>query len=66
MVQYEKRVTWRVQHEKRATWRNINCHSELWKKCTRIVHFGAQTDNGPFVDGLLYTGKNLSIYLTEI
>ena len=30
----------RVQHEK-----NINCHSEIQKKCGRIVRYSAQTDN---------------------
>ena len=29
--------------------KNINCHSEIRKKCTRIVHYSAQTDNGPSV-----------------
>ena len=53
-VQHKKIVTqksgawkWRsmkkVQYEKSVTWKNINCHSEIWKKCTRIVHFSAQT-----------------------
>ena len=35
----------RVQHEKKATRKNINCCSEIWKKCTRIVHYSAQTDD---------------------
>ena len=30
--------------------------SELWEeKCTRILHLCAQIDNGPSVDGSLYT-----------
>ena len=48
-----------VQHEKSSTWRNINCHSEILKKCTRIVPYSAQTDNGPSVDGPLYIGLEL-------
>ena len=44
-----------VQYEETATWKNINFLREIWKKCTRIVHYSAQTDNGPSVDGPLYT-----------
>ena len=40
-----------VQHEK-----NTNCHSEIWKNCTRKVHYNEQTDNRTSVDGPLYTG----------
>ena len=47
----------RVEHEKSATWKNINCHSEIPKKCTRMVHYSPWTDNGPSVDGPLYTGS---------
>ena len=56
-MQHEKRAAWKncnmksVQHEK-----NINCHSEIWKNCTRKVHYSAQTDNRTSVDGPLYTG----------
>ena len=46
----------KVQHEKSATRKNIKCHSKIRKNCTRIVHNSAQTDNGPSVDGPLYTG----------
>ena len=31
----------KVRHEKSATGKNINCHSEIRKKCLRIVHYGA-------------------------
>ena len=41
----------KVQHE--------NCHSEIRKRCTRIGHYSAQTDNGPFLDRSLYTGHIL-------
>ena len=32
----------KVQHK-----RNINCHSKIQEKCTRKVHYSAQTDTGP-------------------
>ena len=50
----------RVQHEKHVTWRSMNCYSEVRKKCTRILHFRAQTDNGPSVDRPLCTGDIMS------
>ena len=68
-VQHEKITTqksaiWKkcsvkkVQHEKSATWKKINCHSEIRKKCTRIVQYSAQTDNGLSVDDRpLYTSE---------
>ena len=43
----------RLQHEKRVTLGNINCHSEVRKKCTKILHYRAQSDNGSSVDGPL-------------
>ena len=42
--------------------KNINCHNEIRKKCTRIVHYSAQMGNGPFADGPLYTGMKKSIF----
>ena len=47
----------KVQHEKSATWKNITCLCEIRKKCTRIVHYSAQMNNGLSVDGTLYTGQ---------
>ena len=57
----------KVQHEKssiskKCNMKNINCHNEIRKKCTRIVHYSAQMGNGPFVDGPLYTGMKNSIF----
>ena len=53
----------KVKHRNGAIWKkcnmkNINCRSEIWKKCTRIVHYSAQTDNEPSVDGSLYTSED--------
>ena len=44
----------KVQHQQ-----NINCHSEIRKKCTRIMHYSVQMDNDPFIDGPLYTDLNV-------
>ena len=40
MVQYMKRVCnmKMMLYEKSATWKSINCHSEIRKKCTRVVN----------------------------
>ena len=63
MVPYEKKSNMkRAQYGKSATWKNINCHNEIRKKCTRIVHYSAQMGNGPFVDGPLYTAMKKSIF----
>ena len=48
----------RVQHEKKLTWKNANSHSEKRKKCKKIVHYSAQTDNSLSTDGPLYTVMN--------
>ena len=55
IVQYKK-----VQHQRSATWKTCNMKKykfPQWirKKRTRIVHYSAQTDNGPSVDGPLCT-----------
>ena len=42
----------KLQHEKSARVKYAK------KKCTRVVHQGAQMDNGSSVDGPLYTGHN--------
>ena len=66
-VQHKKNVTWKdyytkkcnmemVQYEKNAKWKNIYCHSEIRKKCTRIVRYSAQTDIRLSIDVLLYAG----------
>ena len=44
-----KKYMKRVEHEKSPTWKNINCHSEMRRTCTTIVHYSAQMDNGPSV-----------------
>ena len=35
------------------------------ENCTRIVHFRAQTNNGPSVDGALYNGGD-NRYLNDL
>ena len=44
-----------MQYGKSTTLKNINCHNEIPKISTRIVHYRAQTDNGPSVDRPIYT-----------
>ena len=66
-VQHGNGAVWkkymkRVEHEKSATWKNTNCHSEM-RRCTRIVHYSAQMDNGPSVDGPLYISYLMLHYL---
>ena len=46
---------------KRRQQEKKNCHSEIRKKCTRIAHYSAQMDNGPPIDGPLYTVFNFRI-----
>ena len=36
--------------------KKVQFRSEIPTKYTRIVHYSAQTDNGPSVNGPLYTG----------
>ena len=46
---------------KSAIWKEYNMRKkqhDVQKKCTRIVHYRTQMDNGPFVDRPLYTGVN--------
>ena len=62
LLQHGNGEVWKKQHyKKNATWKNINCHSEISKNCTRIVHCSAQADNGPSVDRPFYTGS-LTLY----
>ena len=56
-----------VQYEKSATLKECNmkkvqhCRNEIRKKCTEIVHYSAQMDNRPSVDGPLYTGLRVKV-----
>ena len=72
----QKSATWKwcsmekVQQEKskkgtKCNMKKKNCHSEIQKKCTRIVHYSVQMDNGPSVDGSLYSGLRWSWSLTS-
>ena len=52
----QKIATWKwCSMKKSATSKNY--HSEIRKNCTKIEPYSAQTDNGPSVDGPLYTGS---------
>ena len=65
IVQHKKCATWKEcnakkeKHGNSARWtkcnmKKYNLQKEIWKKNTEIIHYGAQTDNGPSVEGLLY------------
>ena len=76
-LQNEKSATWKEYNtKKQAKWKecnikkcflkNVNCHSETRKKCARIVHYSAPTDNGPSFDGPLYTGPTDQVHLHNL